>query len=63
MAEWLECGARPMSLPAVRFRIPLGAEFSENDKLNVQCAETAAGLFALRGVEMTHEWTGPVTSR
>ena len=27
----------------------------------VQCAETAAGLYALRGVEMAHEWTGPVT--
>ena len=29
MAQWLECGALPMSLPAVRFRIPLGAGFSE----------------------------------
>ena len=29
MAQWLERGALPMSLPAVRFRIPLGAEFSE----------------------------------
>ena len=29
MAQWLEPGALPMSLPAVRFRIPLGAEFSE----------------------------------
>ena len=29
MAQWLELGALPMSLPAVRFRIPLGAEFSE----------------------------------
>ena len=27
----------------------------------VQCAEMAAGLYALRGVEMAHEWTGPVT--
>ena len=33
MAQWLERGALPMSLPAVRFRIPLGAEFSE--KYNV----------------------------
>ena len=24
-------------------------------------AKTAAGLYALRGVEMAHEWTGPVT--
>ena len=29
MAQWLERSALPMSLPAVRFRIPLGAEFSE----------------------------------
>ena len=29
MAQWLERGALPMSLPAVRFRIPLGARFSE----------------------------------
>ena len=25
MAQWLERGALPMSLPAARFRIPLGA--------------------------------------
>ena len=29
MAQWLERGALPMSLPAVRFRIPLGAGISE----------------------------------
>ena len=29
MAQGLERGALPMSLHAVRFRIPLGAEFSE----------------------------------
>ena len=29
MVQWLERGALPMSLPAVRFRIPLGAEISE----------------------------------
>ena len=29
MAQWLERGALPMSMPAVRFRIPLSAEFSE----------------------------------
>ena len=29
MAQWLERGALPRSLPAVRFRIPLGAGFSE----------------------------------
>ena len=29
MAQWLEHGALPMSLLAVRFRIPLGAGFSE----------------------------------
>ena len=29
MAQWLERGALPMSLPAVQFRTPLGAEFSE----------------------------------
>ena len=29
MAQWLERGALPMSLPAVRFRIPLGVGFSE----------------------------------
>ena len=29
MAQWLERGALPMSLPAVRFRVPLGAEFSK----------------------------------
>ena len=33
MAQWLERGALPMPLPAVRFRIPLGAGFSE--KYNV----------------------------
>ena len=26
-----------------------------------QCAEMAAGLYALHGVEMAREWTGPVT--
>ena len=30
MAQWLERGVLPMSLAAVRFRIPLGAGFSEN---------------------------------
>ena len=29
VAQWLERGALPMSLPAVRFRIPLGATFSD----------------------------------
>ena len=29
MAQWLERGALPMLLPAVRFRIPLGAGFPE----------------------------------
>ena len=29
MAQWLDRRALPMSLPAVRFRIPLGAGFSE----------------------------------
>ena len=29
VAQWLERGALPMSLPAVRFRIPLDAGFSE----------------------------------
>ena len=29
MAQWLERGALPMSLPAVRFGIPIGAGFSE----------------------------------
>ena len=29
MAQWLQRGALSMSLPAVRFRIPLGAGFSE----------------------------------
>ena len=29
MAQWLERGALPMSLPAVWFRIPLGTGFSE----------------------------------
>ena len=29
VAQWLERGALSMSLPAVRFRIPLGAGFSE----------------------------------
>ena len=29
VAQWLERRALPMSLPAVRFRIPLGAGFSE----------------------------------
>ena len=29
VAQWLERGALPKSLPAVRFRIPLGAGFSE----------------------------------
>ena len=29
MAQWLERGALPMSLPVVRFLFPLGARFSE----------------------------------
>ena len=29
MAQWLERGALPMSLPGVRFRIPLGAGCSD----------------------------------
>ena len=29
VTQWLERGALPMSLPAVRFGIPLGAEFSD----------------------------------
>ena len=29
MVQWLERGALPMSLPAARFRIPLGVGFSE----------------------------------
>ena len=29
VAQWLERGALPMSLPAARFRMPLGAGFSE----------------------------------
>ena len=29
MAQWLERGALPKSMPAVRFRIPFDAEFSE----------------------------------
>ena len=29
MAQWLERGALPMSLPAVRIRIPLGAELGK----------------------------------
>ena len=29
MAQWLKRGALPMSLPAVRSRIPLGVGFSE----------------------------------
>ena len=29
MAQWLERGDLPMSMPAVRFRIPLSAGFSE----------------------------------
>ena len=29
VVQWLERGALPMSLPVVRFRIPLGAGFSE----------------------------------
>ena len=29
LAQWLERGALPLSLPAVRFRIPLGGGFSE----------------------------------
>ena len=33
MAQWLERGALPMSLAAVRFRIPLGVGFS--DRYNV----------------------------
>ena len=29
MAQWLERGTLPISLPAMRFRIPLGAGLSE----------------------------------
>ena len=36
MAQWLERGALPMSLPAVRFQIPLGAgEISWFSPLNL----------------------------
>ena len=34
MAQWLERGALPMSLPAVRFRVPLGAGFSEKYRVS-----------------------------
>ena len=34
MAQWLERGALPMSLSAVRFRIPLDAGFSEKDHVS-----------------------------
>ena len=35
--QWLERGALPMSLPVVRFRIPLGARFSENIGILFRC--------------------------
>ena len=34
MAQRLERGALPMSLPAVRFRVPLGAGFSEKYRVS-----------------------------
>ena len=34
MAQWLELGALTMSLPAVWFRIPLGAGFSEKNDVS-----------------------------
>ena len=34
MAQWLKRGALPMSLPVVRFRIPLDAAFSEKYRVN-----------------------------
>ena len=34
VAQWLEREALPMSLPAVRFRIPLGAGFSEKNHVS-----------------------------
>ena len=101
MAQWLERGALPMSLPAVRFRIPIFREISCFSPLNIgtlfrccvlghdtlpshasldsgvneylvgqrwQCvrlvpsAEMAASaVCSKKGVEMVHEWTGPVT--
>ena len=34
MAQWLERGALSISLPAVQFRIPLGAGFSEKHRVS-----------------------------
>ena len=34
VAQWLERGALPMSLPAVRFRIPLGPGFSKKNHVS-----------------------------
>ena len=34
MAQWLESGALTISLPAARFRIRLGAGFSEKNKVS-----------------------------
>ena len=103
VAQWLERGALPMSLPAVQFRIPLGVGFSEEyhvfssqywDIISMlcpwarhftltcftwlrckwvpgqrwqcerlfPCAEMAASaVCSKKGIEMVHEWTGPVT--
>ena len=43
MAQWLERRALPMSLAAVRFRIPLGAGFSE--KYNVSSLSILSHCF------------------
>ena len=42
MARWLERGALPMSLPAVRFRIPLGAGFSEKYRISPLCFDVVS---------------------
>ena len=68
---WLKLGDFPMSL---RGQGTLASHASLDSGINeylvgqkwqcvrhVQCAEMAAGLYALNGFEMAHQRTGPVT--
>ena len=71
MAQWLECGALLMSLPAVRFQTPIDAGSSEKNypqmlhltQVEMSTCEDRDGNVCislmrqngLRGVEMAHE--------
>ena len=63
VAQWLERGALSMSLPAVRFRIPLGAGFSKKfhvSSLSIfwHCFDVVSMGKALNP-QMLYFWNGP----